>query len=51
MKLEVIGLCAHLTIILEDSEKYKRLMVLNNDQGAQSILDLIQMVRFLITHR
>ena len=51
MKLEVIGLCAHLTIILEDSERYKRLMVLDNGQGAQSILDLIQMVRFLLTHR
>lgn len=47
MKLEIIGLCAHLTTVLEDSKKYRRLMALNNSQGAQSILDLIQMVRFL----
>lgn len=52
MKLEVISLCAHLTNVLEDSREHKRLMILDNSQDAQSILDLIQMVRFLLArHR
>lgn len=45
MKLEVIGLCAHLTHVLEDTEKCKILLTLKNSEDAQSILDLIQMVR------
>lgn len=46
MDLEAISLCAHLTIILDDSEKCKKMLKIENRQDAQSVLNLIQTVRY-----
>jgi hypothetical protein len=44
LSLDVIGLCANLTIIVIDSNKHKEVLA-RRGPGAQSLLDLLQAVR------
>ena len=44
LSLDVIGLCANLTILVIDSNKHKEVLA-RRGPGAQSLLDLLQAVR------